>query len=58
MNTELADDMLTCNPDGALMIHVTKLFPSQDALTFSALGRVFSGTVKKGMAVAVSSTLY
>ena len=53
MDTELAQDMVTCNPDGVLMVHITKLYPSSDALTFSALGRVFSGTLTKGMAVAV-----
>ncbi len=53
MDSELAEDMLNCNPDGILMVHVTKLYPSQDATTFTALGRVFSGTITKGAAVSV-----
>ena len=53
LDSELAEDMVSCNPDGVLMIHITKLFPSEDAQTFSAFGRVFSGTITKNAHVAV-----
>lgn len=58
LDSELAEDMRTCNPDGMLMVHVTKLYPSQDAQTFTALGRVFSGTLTKGAAVSVLGEHY
>ena len=29
------------------MIHVTKLYPTQDAIVFHAFGRVISGTCKE-----------
>jgi 116 kDa U5 small nuclear ribonucleoprotein component len=45
--------MVNCNADGVLMVHITKLFPSEDAQTFSAFGRVFSGTLTKGAHVSV-----
>ena len=31
---------------GPLMVHTTKLYPSHDASTFYAFGRVMSGTCK------------
>jgi U5 small nuclear ribonucleoprotein component len=37
--------MFACDPDGPLMVHTTKLYPTQDGTSFHALGRVFSGTL-------------
>lgn len=45
--------MLTCDPDGPLMIQIVKLYPTPDAAEFRAFGRVMSGTVRKGMKVNV-----
>lgn len=38
--------MLSCDADGPLMVHITKLYPTQDATQFHAFGRVISGTCK------------
>ncbi|PNS17976.1 U5 small nuclear ribonucleoprotein component [Sphaceloma murrayae] len=52
-DTKTAEAMLKCDQDGPLMVHVTKLFSSQDATTFNAFGRVLSGTAKPGQQVRV-----
>ena len=46
LNSSVAQDMINCNPDGELIVHVTKLYPSQDATIFEAFGRVMSGTIE------------
>ncbi|KAJ3415072.1 U5 small nuclear ribonucleoprotein component [Chytridiales sp. JEL 0842] len=53
MDSDLADAMKKCDPQGPLMIHVTKLYNSVDMTGFEAFGRVMSGTVKEGMEVRV-----
>lgn len=45
--------MIACNPDGPLMIQITKLHHTADAQDFRAFGRVLSGTVRRGMEVKV-----
>ena len=45
--------MLTCDPDGPLMIQIVKLYPTPDANEFRAFGRVLSGTARKGDKVNV-----
>jgi elongation factor 2 len=35
-----------CDPNGPLMMYVSKLFPAPDLSRFYAFGRIFSGTVK------------
>lgn len=37
-----------CDPDGPLMMYVSKLFPSPDLSRFYAFGRIFSGTIVNG----------
>lgn len=49
----MARSMASCDPEGPVVIHVTKLFPTEDAQEFQAYGRVMSGTVKVGMQVKV-----
>ena len=53
LNTPIAESMIVCDPDGPVVVHITKLFPSADAEDFHAFGRVLSGTVTKGMRVKV-----
>lgn len=50
--------MQKCDPDGPLMIYVTKLYNNDDATGFDAFGRVFSGTVKAGQTVRVLGETY
>jgi elongation factor 2 len=39
-----------CDPNGPLVMYVSKLFPSPDLSRFFAFGRIFSGTIKPGPA--------
>merc|ERR1712195_138350 len=48
MNGKIFDDMATCNPDGELMVQVTKLYNTADASAFHTFGRVMSGTLRPG----------
>ena len=43
--------MLSCDPDGRLMVHTTKQYPTDDTTCFHALGRVMSGTIRAGQQV-------
>lgn len=45
--------MQKCDSNGPLVIHVTKLFNSQDATTFNSFGRVLSGTARPNQPVRV-----
>jgi len=53
MNSSLAQNMIRCNPEGPLMIHIVKLYPKPDCTAFDAFGRVFSGTARVGETVKV-----
>lgn len=53
VDTGTAAAMLKCDQDGPLVIHVTKLYSTQDAVSFNSFGRVLSGTVKPGQQVRV-----
>jgi len=48
-----AEAMRNCNPDGPLMIYVSKLVKTPEKGRFYAFGRVFSGTVKAGQKVRI-----
>jgi 116 kDa U5 small nuclear ribonucleoprotein component len=50
--------MLACDAAGPLMVHVTKLYPSEDARSFVALGRVVSGTLRAGDRLRVMGENY
>ncbi|KAF2857111.1 hypothetical protein K470DRAFT_297302 [Piedraia hortae CBS 480.64] len=50
--------MQSCNSKGPLVIHVTKLFPTSDAESFNAFGRVMSGTARPGQIVQVLGENY
>lgn len=50
--------MKQCNPDGPLMVYISKMVPSTDKGRFFAFGRVFSGTLSSGMKVRVMGPQY
>lgn len=45
--------MRACEQDGPLVMSVSKLYPTADAMEFRAMARIFSGTVKVGDRVRV-----
>lgn len=47
-----------CDPNGPLMLYVSKMVPSADKGRFIAYGRVFSGTVRTGMKVRIMGPNY
>ncbi|KAL3470465.1 P-loop containing nucleoside triphosphate hydrolase protein [Aspergillus californicus] len=53
LDTQVATSMARCDPDGPLVVHVTKLLVSTDASKFHALGRIMSGTARPGLPVRV-----
>ncbi|ESO05879.1 hypothetical protein HELRODRAFT_105890 [Helobdella robusta] len=58
LDTELANHMFNCDPDGPLMVHTTKLYPTYDATTFHALGRIMSGTLSSDQNVRILGENY
>lgn len=53
LDTKVAAAMVACDPEGPLVVHVTKLFNSTDAAQFHAFGRIMSGTARPGQQVRV-----
>lgn len=53
LDSKTAESMKNCDQDGPLVIHVTKLFNTPDAKSFTSLGRVLSGVAKAGSSVRV-----
>lgn len=50
--------MLTCDPDGPLVIHTVKNYSTSDATTFHVYGRVFSGTLNANQQVKILGENY
>jgi 116 kDa U5 small nuclear ribonucleoprotein component len=50
--------MLTCDPDGPLVIHTTKNYSTADASSFHIFGRVFSGTLQSNQQVKILGENY
>ena len=53
LDSDIAQSMSTCNPDGPLVVEVTKLYTSADAKSFNAFGRILSGTATPSQPVRV-----
>ncbi|KAI5305880.1 hypothetical protein KEM55_008809, partial [Ascosphaera atra] len=51
--SKLIQGMQTADPEAPLVVHVTKLYSTQDGTRFNALGRVLSGTAAPGAGVRV-----
>src|SRR6476659_2104685 len=47
-----------CDPNGPLMLYVSKMVPTTDKGRFYAFGRVFSGTVRAGLKVRIQGPNY
>ena len=48
LTTRTVASMVKCDSHGPLVIHVAKLYAEPDGQSFSAFGRIYSGTVKPG----------
>jgi elongation factor 2 len=53
LNSDLGKQMLNCDPNGEVALMVTKIIMDKQAGEI-AIGRLFSGTVKKGMTLYIS----
>lgn len=58
MDAKVAQSMVGSNVEGPLVIQVAKLISSSSAQGFTALGRVYSGTVSRGETVRVLGENY
>ncbi|KAI7803061.1 116 kDa U5 small nuclear ribonucleoprotein component [Triplophysa rosa] len=58
LDSDLAETMTECDPDGPLMCHTTKMFSTDDGVQFHAFGRVLSGTLLAGQPVKVLGENY
>ncbi|XP_067952205.1 116 kDa U5 small nuclear ribonucleoprotein component-like [Watersipora subatra] len=57
-DTELVESMVSCDAEGGLMVHTTKLYPTEDATSFHVFGRVMSGTLYSGQEVRILGENY
>eukprot|EP00246_Nothoceros_aenigmaticus_P000340 TRINITY_DN104_c0_g1_i6.p1 TRINITY_DN104_c0_g1~~TRINITY_DN104_c0_g1_i6.p1 ORF type:complete len:844 (-),score=212.37 TRINITY_DN104_c0_g1_i6:290-2821(-) len=53
-----ANAIRNCDPEGPLMIYVSKMIPASDKGRFFAFGRVFSGKVATGLKVRIMGPNY
>uniref|UniRef100_A0A8D9AUG7 116 kDa U5 small nuclear ribonucleoprotein component n=1 Tax=Cacopsylla melanoneura TaxID=428564 RepID=A0A8D9AUG7_9HEMI len=58
LDSTVARDMISCNPDGRLMVHSSKMYPTEDCTFFQVLARVMSGTLHAGQEVRVLGENY
>ena len=58
LDDECATAIRNCDPNGPLMMYVSKMVPSQDKGRFVAFGRVFSGTISAGQKVRIMGPNY
>ena len=58
MDDECAKAMIGCDPEGPVMMFVSKMVPTSDSGRFYAFGRVFSGKVRQGEKVRILGPNY
>ncbi|KAH3762747.1 elongation factor 2 [Pelomyxa schiedti] len=58
LDDAVATSFKACNPDGPLLMYVSKMVPAADKGRFYAFGRVFSGTIRSGMKVRILGQNY
>ncbi|KAG8796445.1 Elongation factor 2 [Ceratobasidium sp. 428] len=55
---ESANGIRDCDPQGPLVLYISKMVPTPDKGRFCAFGRVFSGTVRSGLKVRIQGPNY
>merc|ERR1712064_86088 len=55
---EACNGIKNCDPNGPLMMYVSKMIPTSDKGRFYAFGRVFSGTIATGQKVRIQGPGY
>lgn len=55
---QVACSMKSCDPNGDVMIYISKKIPSQDGSRFLCFGRIFSGTIVSGTNVRILGPNY
>merc|ERR1712217_38081 len=55
---ECGTAIAACDPNGPLMLYISKMVPTNDKGRFYAFGRVFSGTVRTGQKVRIMGPNY
>jgi elongation factor 2 len=58
MDDITANSIRKCDPNGPLVMYVSKMVPTSDKGRFFAFGRVFSGTISAGQKVRILGTNY
>ncbi|XBJ21886.1 hypothetical protein VPH35_000357 [Triticum aestivum] len=58
LDDKYAEAIKKCDPEGPLMLYVSKMVPASDVGRFFAFGRVFSGRIAAGMKVRVMGPSY
>lgn len=58
MDDECANGIRNCDPNGPLMLYISKMVPTSDKGRFYAFGRVFSGKVSSGLKVRIQGPNY
>ncbi|KAG0226434.1 P-loop containing nucleoside triphosphate hydrolase protein [Mortierella sp. GBAus27b] len=53
LSDECTNAIRTCDPNGPLVLHVSRMLQTSKKGRFFALGRVFSGTIQKGLKVNI-----
>lgn len=52
------EDMVNCDQDGVLMVHSSKMYPTEECTFFQVLARVMSGTLHAGQDVRILGENY
>lgn len=58
LDDEAANSIRNCDPNGPLMLYISKMVPTSDKGRFYAFGRVFGGTCKTGAKVRIMGPNY
>ena len=58
LDDESAIGIRDCDPNGPLMLYVSKMVPTSDKGRFYAFGRIFSGTVRSGPKIRIQGPNY